>query len=89
MKNTNKQASRMAELKIFSTPSEQIHYEYAYAKANYPDYRSIHEARGVLQEEILELDFAIHDNDIGAIREELAQIAAVAQKALDGIYNEL
>ncbi len=46
----------------------------------YGPYRSMHEAYGVLAEEMMELLDAIHDNNEVAARHEAMQIAAVAYR---------
>ena len=50
------------------------------AFAKYGDFKSTHEAYGVLAEEVAELLDAIRSNSIGSIEKEAIQVAAVASR---------
>lgn len=59
---------------------KSIQAEMSSADARYGGFNSTHEGYGVLCEEVAELLDAIRANDLGAVRREAIQVAAVAAR---------
>lgn len=61
---------------------QYVDNELDYALEKYPAFNSPHEAYGVLAEEFKEVLDALHANDFVQLYKELAQVSAVARKAM-------
>jgi NTP pyrophosphatase (non-canonical NTP hydrolase) len=67
---------------------DEIRDEMQRAEDRYGPFSSTHEGYGVLAEEVAELFDAIRLNDLGAVRQEAKQVAAVAARIADSLAEE-
>lgn len=68
---------------------QDIQNEYDYAVKTYGNFTNIHEAYGVLAEEMYEVLKAIHENKTRDTYMEVSQVAAVCFKTLELLNKKL
>jgi NTP pyrophosphatase (non-canonical NTP hydrolase) len=66
---------------------QAIRSEMVRGEARYGPFNSTHEGLGVLIEEMYELIVAVHSNELGSVRAEAVQVAAVAWRLALSLDN--